>query len=216
MSQTIPAQGSFLPARESGLSKFWFIASRLFIYFLKAFVWLILAVALGLLFGWLLSGGGKFDLFGSSPETVEKKASLPMSTYVEPINLVNAKILSTCHDDVERVLQQQPFLFDVGSDRLNRSGQTLARRITSLIQRCSNISIEVQGHTDNTGNEEANRVLSESRAESVMQELISNGISVSNIRMEGFGSRQPAESNDTAAGRAKNRRIEIWIYENRN
>jgi len=71
------------------------------------------------------------------------------------------------------------------------------------------IQIEIRGHTDSVGNSQTNMRLSKMRAESVRQFLISKGIDPSRIRAVGFGSSAPIADNRTAAGRAKNRRIEI-------
>jgi OOP family OmpA-OmpF porin len=67
----------------------------------------------------------------------------------------------------------------------------------------------VVGYTDSTGKEKANRVLSEKRAESVKAYLVGKGIEANRIATSGKGSANPVGDNKTAAGRAKNRRVEI-------
>jgi outer membrane protein OmpA-like peptidoglycan-associated protein len=71
------------------------------------------------------------------------------------------------------------------------------------------VEIEVHGHTDAAGNYGANMQLSQTRAETVRQYLISKGIASGRIRAVGFGSSSPIDDNKTAAGRARNRRIEV-------
>ncbi len=68
---------------------------------------------------------------------------------------------------------------------------------------------EVRGYTDNTGTLELNRKLSEARAKSVRDYLVKQGIAPERIRARGFGPAQPVASNDTAEGRAQNRRVEL-------
>jgi outer membrane protein OmpA-like peptidoglycan-associated protein len=69
--------------------------------------------------------------------------------------------------------------------------------------------IDINGHTDNTGSDELNQKLSESRANSVKQYLLENGIGENRITATGYGESKPIADNKTAAGRAMNRRVEI-------
>ena len=70
---------------------------------------------------------------------------------------------------------------------------------------------DISGHTDNTGKQEKNQALSEARANAVKAFLVSKGISENRLTAAGFGPDQPVADNKTAAGRAKNRRVEIGI-----
>jgi outer membrane protein OmpA-like peptidoglycan-associated protein len=71
--------------------------------------------------------------------------------------------------------------------------------------------IDVDGHTDNKGSKQYNDALSMRRANTVAKYLEQHGVSQSRIKANGFGFSQPVDTNDTAAGRAKNRRVEIRI-----
>ncbi|MDR2728406.1 MAG: OmpA family protein [Chitinispirillales bacterium] len=71
------------------------------------------------------------------------------------------------------------------------------------------LKIEIAGHTDNQGADDFNMSLSLSRARSVMNYLVSRGISSDRIRARGYGKERPIESNETADGRAANRRVEV-------
>ncbi len=73
------------------------------------------------------------------------------------------------------------------------------------------LSIEIGGHTDNVGNDEANRTLSEKRAEAVANYLIYKGISAKSITAKGYGESKPIASNDTENGRLTNRRVECRL-----
>ena len=73
------------------------------------------------------------------------------------------------------------------------------------------VSGEVSGHTDNIGDKARNQKLSQQRANSVRDYLVSHGIEASRLVYKGYGDAQPATSNDTEEGRAKNRRIEFKI-----
>ncbi|HCC85771.1 MAG TPA: hypothetical protein DEQ06_04115, partial [Porphyromonadaceae bacterium] len=71
--------------------------------------------------------------------------------------------------------------------------------------------VKIYGHTDSTGSDAINNPLSQRRAESVYNYLLSKGVSGSRMVSEGFGSTQPVADNNTAAGRAENRRVEVYI-----
>ena len=71
------------------------------------------------------------------------------------------------------------------------------------------ISFEVQGHTDNTGNAALNQALSEQRAAAIVAKLVEMGISPSRLSAKGFGQSSPIADNSTDEGRAKNRRVEF-------
>ena len=71
------------------------------------------------------------------------------------------------------------------------------------------IKLEVAGHTDSMGDDLLNLQLSQSRSESVQKYLISKGVSASVLSAKGYGESQPKVTNDTPAGRAQNRRVEL-------
>ena len=73
--------------------------------------------------------------------------------------------------------------------------------------------IEIGGHTDFVGNSESNQVLSEKRANSVVQFLVEKGLDASRIISKGYGEQMPVESNDTERGRSVNRRVEFKLYQ---
>ena len=73
------------------------------------------------------------------------------------------------------------------------------------------MSVEVQGHTDNIGSDEYNQKLSVRRATTVRDYLVSKGISASRLTIVGYGETRPVADNSTAVGRAKNRRVEFMV-----
>ena len=73
------------------------------------------------------------------------------------------------------------------------------------------LQIEIQGHTDDTGDPEANMTLSQSRADRVASFLEEAGIPANRFNSVGYGASQPVDTNSTDAGRANNRRVQIEI-----
>ncbi|PKO25253.1 MAG: hypothetical protein CVU35_05155 [Betaproteobacteria bacterium HGW-Betaproteobacteria-8] len=82
----------------------------------------------------------------------------------------------------------------------------------SLVQN-PNTTVSIIGHTDSTGSDAINDPLSINRAASTRDYITARGVAVSRISIDGRGSREPVASNDTAANRAKNRRVEIFVAE---
>ena len=84
-------------------------------------------------------------------------------------------------------------------------------RVVQMMKDNPNMTIEVDGHTDNVGNEADNLKLSKERAASVSQYLSDHGIDKGRLTSNGFGKSQPVATNDTDDGRQQNRRVEFKI-----
>ena len=84
-------------------------------------------------------------------------------------------------------------------------------KLVSLMKASPQKSIEISGHTDNTGTEETNIQLSTARAKAVVDFLVSKGIASSRLTYKGYGSSIPLADNDSDEGRSKNRRVELKI-----
>ena len=77
------------------------------------------------------------------------------------------------------------------------------------LQSCPNVRVAVDGYTDSIGTDAYNQGLSERRANAVMGHLVDRGVSASRLTATGYGETNPVASNDTAEGRALNRRVEL-------
>jgi outer membrane protein OmpA-like peptidoglycan-associated protein len=75
------------------------------------------------------------------------------------------------------------------------------------------MKVEIQGHTDNVGNDNDNRLLSEKRADNVKKYLETKGIIAGRITAKGYGASKPMADNNTVDGKAKNRRTEFLILD---
>lgn len=86
-------------------------------------------------------------------------------------------------------------------------------RLVTLLQQNPEKKIEIGGHTDNVGSDEANLLLSDQRAASVVSYLVKKGIAADRLTAKGYGETMPVATNDTDAGRAKNRRTEFKVIQ---
>lgn len=101
--------------------------------------------------------------------------------------------------------------FETDSFRILPASEPELEKLTLFMKNNSQIEIEIQGHTDNTGSSEKNMVLSENRAKSVAEYIISNGIPANRIKYKGLGETVPVATNETIEGRMLNRRTAIII-----
>jgi outer membrane protein OmpA-like peptidoglycan-associated protein len=101
--------------------------------------------------------------------------------------------------------------FETGKATLKKSSYKALQSTVEGLTKVDTVNVQISGHTDNQGGMEFNQKLSEDRANAVRDYLISKGIAANRITAVGYGYSSPVASNDTEAGRAKNRRIEIGI-----
>jgi outer membrane protein OmpA-like peptidoglycan-associated protein len=109
--------------------------------------------------------------------------------------------------------------FDNGKASLRMESNLEIEKLVSLMKRYPFISVEVDGHTDNKGNEAANLLLSQNRAKSVIDEIMRNGVDSNRLKYKGFGSSQPKVPNTLPNGKPDikgmqiNRRVELLIID---
>ena len=103
--------------------------------------------------------------------------------------------------------------FDVGRHAIKPNMRPVLDRLASTLNQHPVTTVTIIGHTDSTGSDSVNDPLSINRAASTRDYLVQRGVSAQRIAVDGRGSRQPVADNTTAAGRAMNRRVEIFIAE---
>ncbi len=106
---------------------------------------------------------------------------------------------------------ESDILFNVNSATLNGSAQGSLDQAAKVFGEFPKTAIIAQGHTDSTGSEMHNQMLSEHRATSVMNYLIGRGVEPTRITALGYGEGQPVASNDTEDGRLQNRRVDLLL-----
>lgn len=112
----------------------------------------------------------------------------------------------------EKVALRNVF-FDFNSTELKEESFIELDKLVKIMNDSPNVKIEIGGHTDNVGTAEYNRRLSEGRAQTTVNYLISKGINKTRISYKGYGFTMPIDTNETEEGRALNRRIEAKVIE---
>jgi outer membrane protein OmpA-like peptidoglycan-associated protein len=138
-------------------------------------------------------------------EDVTKLADLPKKDTIKPIVAKPKKTIETAEKGESFVVEN--IQFETAKATLLPVSFQELDKIVDALRKNLNLKIEIQGHTDNTGNAAANQRLSENRALAVQQYLIQKGISAERLQPKGYGDTQPIAPNDTAQGRAQNRRV---------
>lgn len=105
-------------------------------------------------------------------------------------------------------------LFDVNKSELKPASRTNLTDLARILNKYPDTNILLEGHTDNTGGFEHNMELSKRRAQSVANYLAGQQVMETRFTIMGYGWEQPIATNDTADGRAQNRRVEVAIYAN--
>lgn len=111
----------------------------------------------------------------------------------------------------DAVIRLNNIFFETGKATLLSTSQNELDRLITILNDNSGMIIEIRGHTDNQGGEALNQALSEDRAKSVVDYLVSKGIDKKRLSSKGFGEKSPTATNDTPEGRAINRRVEFKI-----
>lgn len=105
----------------------------------------------------------------------------------------------------------QNIFFATGSAKLLPKSFKALDGVATLIKADETLSMAIDGHTDNTGKPEKNMLLSEQRAAAVKTYLVAKGIDAGRLTSSGYGITKPVADNKTAAGRGKNRRVEMYV-----
>jgi len=120
-------------------------------------------------------------------------------------------ILETRESARGLVVNLSDVLFDTGKADLKPGAREKLSRLSGVLLSHPGLHIEVEGHTDNVGADNYNQQLSETRASSVRDYLVREGIASNTVGTSGFGESKPVASNGTAAGKQQNRRVELIV-----
>ncbi|WP_170762088.1 OmpA family protein [Ruegeria lacuscaerulensis] len=116
-----------------------------------------------------------------------------------------------CEERIAEVQASSKIAFEPGSATVAADSRDTVNQIADILRECGPIRLEIQGHTDSQGREEMNQQLSQSRAQSILNELRGRRVPTASYTAVGYGETQPIADNDTEEGREENRRIEFRL-----
>lgn len=147
----------------------------------------------------------------------EARAERERLAEVERLRLQELERLARLEEEkIEKALSlaQESIAFNSGSATLTQGSYKALDAVAQLMKENAAISLSLSGYTDSSGNAESNLRLSKERAGAVKRYLVSQGIDEGRLRAQGFGIANPRADNNTAEGRALNRRVEMEIIRN--
>ncbi|HEY1758640.1 MAG TPA: OmpA family protein [Bryobacteraceae bacterium] len=121
------------------------------------------------------------------------------------------QILQTRETARGLIVNMSDVLFDTGQYTLKPGAREKLAKVSGIILAHPGLKIEVEGHTDSVGTDDYNMTLSENRANAVRSYLVDQGVSSDAVTAKGFGKTMPVADNGTAAGRQRNRRVELVV-----
>ena len=158
----------------------------------------------------IVGGGAKLAIYEREKAMKEK-----IENRRNKLKAIDGLVINTYKDkegkEQFKATAQNEILFKFDSHELNQEAKEMLSKLCSVITEIPNTKIKVVGHTDNIGEKEYNIVLSKNRAAAVGNFLREAGIETVNITEDGKGFSEPIADNKSEAGRAKNRRVEIFI-----
>ncbi len=164
-----------------------------------------------------ISGRYHIEMEDVGPYLVEVNADgyfyLNIPVHFNPDSTLQVKNITMQKMSMGTKIVIENILFTTGQSTLRAESYPELNKLVRLLKENETVRIEVSGHTDNVGSAALNRKLSRERAFTVKNYLESQGIEPSRIEYEGYGFDRPIESNNTAEGRAANRRVEIEVLE---
>jgi outer membrane protein OmpA-like peptidoglycan-associated protein len=120
-------------------------------------------------------------------------------------------ILATRDSARGLIVSMSDVLFDTGQYSLKPGAREKLAKVAGILLAYPGLTIQVGGYTDNVGGDDMNQKLSENRARSVRDYLVGQGVTTNSVSAQGYGNTLPVASNDNAAGRQENRRVELVV-----
>lgn len=159
--------------------------------------------------------GSAYPFLAVAGAEVEAKAE---SFSVDAAEALISQVLSGANSDdsdassaADKALILENVFFNTGSSELKPVSKTELGKLITVLTANQSAKIQINGHTDNVGNADKNKSLSNDRAKAVYDYLVANGISEERLAFKGFGDTRPIASNDTDDGKRRNRRTDFII-----
>ncbi len=163
------------------------------------------SAATGAAIGVALGAGGGYLW---SQRMQEQKAAMEQATQGSGVNVTQTA------DNQLKLEIPSDISFDSGRYDIKPNLRPILDRFATTLNQNPVTTIKIIGHTDSTGSDAVNGPLSVNRASATRDYLVARGVAMNRISIDGRGSHEPIADNATAAGRAMNRRVEIFVAEN--
>lgn len=120
-------------------------------------------------------------------------------------------VLATSETARGLIVNMSDVLFDTGQYTLKSDAKIALAKVAGILQAYPGLKLQIEGYTDSVGGDDYNQKLSENRAGAVRDFLVSQGVPMDNTSATGYGKNNPVADNATAAGKAKNRRVQLVV-----
>lgn len=164
--------------------------------------------------GQLKIDGSTVSVTGEVPNEVQRqRIASAMLSSLNPTYTVNNGLRVSASDQgvLDSTLANRTVEFESGKATLTPAGRAIVEEMAAAMLKLKERRVDIIGHTDNQGIRSANQNLSQARAEAVKEYLASRGVKSELLHASGQGPDRPLASNDSAEGRARNRRIEFRL-----
>ena len=155
-------------------------------------------------------GDGKFISSSQNIDLIET-TKIGNKQYNESQKIYTISDITVLPLEIGSSITLNNIFFATGKSTLLPESFYELNQVSELMKSNPNIKVEIAGHTDNVGGDEANKSLSQDRADAVRFYLLSSGILNSQLQAKGYGKIRPKTSNATQEGKAQNRRVEFTI-----
>ncbi len=161
----------------------------------------------------LVLGPGTWDLFARADGFKPEQRAVELAPNEHSLQVIELSLLpATAVVTETSIIILDAINFEVNSAELTAASQPIVDEVaTNLLLAPEIVQLEVQGHTDSQGSSAYNRDLSQRRVDSVLAAIVSRGVATSRLSAIGFGEDCSVADNGTAAGRARNRRVQFFI-----
>jgi OmpA-OmpF porin, OOP family len=155
-----------------------------------------------------------FEIFGSAKYqiTADAEGYIPSTVIVDPKEAINnmiARDIALTSKGETIVLDH--LIFEQGKAVINSQSFQQLDELVAMMKDSPKVEIQLEGHTDNIGNPEANLKLSQQRVDAVKKYITTRGVNKNRVKTKAFGGSQPVAKENTEAARAKNRRVEMRV-----
>lgn len=157
----------------------------------------------------VLPGGGVYGFMAEVPGYYPISENIDLSDITENSNLKKDLYLNPLEKG--SIIKLNNLFFEFNQFTLKPESFSELNRLAKLVNKSNTMELQINGHTDNVGEEDYNLQLSKNRANEVKEYLVKNGLSEKQIKTKGYGSEKPLATNDTEKGRLENRRVEFII-----